>query len=608
MIKFLKNLSQDGRLWSMGADIASCAFLNTSRAMQFYSFRRPPVSVCLFVLGCVSAQLLGVNPALTQPVNEGLPTPPFPRDPVPQPEVPSPSPLPPPEQLLPQPAPAPEAPVPEVPGTITVTRFEVVGSTVFSADDFNTVLAPFTGRPLTFAELLQARSAVTQLYVDKGYITSGALLPPQTLADGVVKLQVIEGRLEGITVTGTKRLNSNYVKSRLELATGTPLNQNRLLEALQLLQLNPLIENISAELQAAAQPGSNVLEVRIKEAKTFDGRVFADNGRSPSVGSFRRGVEISQGNVFGLGDSVSLTYTNTEGSNAVDFNYTLPVNPRNGTVSLDLSRSRSRIVEPPFDELDIEAKSRNYELSYRQPLIQTPTRELAVGIGVARRESDTSLLGVDFPLSPGADAAGKTRLSVVRAFQEYTQRGAREVFAARSQFSFGLGAFDATVNEEGPDGEFVAWRGQAQYLRLLAPDTLLLLRSDIQLAGTELVPLEQIGIGGLDTVRGYRQDTLLADSGIFASAELRYPIYRTRDRQGVLQVTPFLDFGTAWNQGDGEAPDPSTLLSLGLGLRWQYANRWTARFDWGIPLIEANSSDRTWQEQGLYFSVEYRPF
>ncbi|HLO50861.1 MAG TPA: ShlB/FhaC/HecB family hemolysin secretion/activation protein [Kamptonema sp.] len=530
--------------------------------------------------------------------------------PSPPPELPTPSPLPPPQELLQPSESTPTKPeeLPNVPGNITVEGFEVVGSTVFNKEEFDKLLAGFTGRPIAFAELLQARSAVTELYVSKGYITSGALIPPQSLAGGIVKIQVIEGRLESISVTGNRRLNSSYVRSRLAIATQTPLNQNRLLEALQLLQLNPLIQNISAELQGGSRPGLSLLEVRIKEAKTLSSRIFADNARSPSVGSFRRGVEITEANVSGRGDSASLNYANTDGSNSVEFNYVLPVNPRNGTVSLQISRSRSTIVEPPFDELDIESKSRDYELTYRQPIFQTPTREISLGISLGRRESDTTLLGVEYPLSPGSDDRGRTRILAVRAFQEYFQRGSREVLAARSQFSLGVGAFDATVNTSEPDSRFFAWRGQAQYLRLFAPDTVLILRSDVQLAAGELVPLEQIGLGGLDTVRGYRQDLLLSDNGVFASAEFRYPIFRTRDKKGVLQVTPFIDFGRAWNNGSKAIPDPSTLVSAGLGLRWQYGDRFTARFDWGIPLIDDNSSNRTLQERGLYFSIEFKPF
>jgi hemolysin activation/secretion protein len=544
-----------------------------------------------------------------------IPNPTIPIPPPLPPELPTPSPLPPPEELLPpsgstltKPEELNSFPGANVPGTINVVGFEVVGSTVFSKAEFDRLLAGFIGRPLSFAELLQARSAVSELYISKGYITSGAIIPPQSLTGGMIKIQVIEGGLEGISITGNRRLNTNYVRSRLAIATQAPLNQNRLLEALQLLQLDPLIQNISAELQAGSHPGLNLLEVRIKEAKTLSSRIFADNRRSPSVGSFRRGAEINSINLLGWGDSAGLLYTNTDGSNSVDFNYTLPVNPRNGTVSLQLSRSQSTITESPFNELDIEAKSRDYELTYRQPILQTPTEEIALGMTAARRESDTSLLGVEYPLSPGADDRGRTRILALRTFQEYTQRGARQVFAARSQFSLGVGAFDATVNNSEPDGRFFAWRGQAQYLRLLAPDTLLLLRSDVQLATGELLPLEQMGLGGMDTVRGYRQDLLLTDNGVFASAELRYPIYRTRDRQGVLQVTPFIDFGTAWNNGSQADPDPNTLVSAGLGLRWSYGDRLTARFEWGIPLVDVKSNKRTWQEQGLYFSIEFKPF
>ena len=88
----------------------------------------------------------------------------------------------------------------DVPETIYVERFVVNGSTVFNEAELAEVTAPFEERDLSFAELLQARSAVTQLYVDEGYITSGAFIPPQTLEEGVVTIQVLEGTLEDINV------------------------------------------------------------------------------------------------------------------------------------------------------------------------------------------------------------------------------------------------------------------------------------------------------------------------------------------------------------------------------------------------------------------------
>ena len=187
-------------------------------------------------------------------------------------EAPTPAPLPPPERLLESPPSSPRTPEPvpgKVPETITIQRFEFEGNTVFSDRELAKVTAPFTNRPISFAELFQARSAVTQLYLDKGYITSGALIPPQALEGGVVTIQVVEGGLEGINVSGTRRLNPNYVRSRIAIATKKPLNRERLLEALQLLQLNPLIQNLSAELSAGTRPGLSLLEVKVSEAKTF---------------------------------------------------------------------------------------------------------------------------------------------------------------------------------------------------------------------------------------------------------------------------------------------------------------------------------------------------
>jgi hemolysin activation/secretion protein len=97
--------------------------------------------------------------------------------------------------------------------------------------------------------------------------------------------------------------------------------------------------------------------------------------------------------------------------------------------------------------------------------------------------------------------------------------------------------------------------------------------------------------------------------GIFGSAELWYPIRRTGDKQGVLQVTPFGDFGNVWtNSGLRATLEANTLLSAGLGLRWQYGQRWNARGGGGIPLIDLKSSDRSWQQRGVYFSVEFQPF
>ncbi|KOP27457.1 hemolysin activation/secretion protein [Hapalosiphon sp. MRB220] len=533
--------------------------------------------------------------------------------------LPEQSPLPPPEELLQPPdttTPTPPQPIPsgEVPPTIVVKKFKITGSTVFSPEDFDKITKPFTNRPITFAQLFQLRSEITQLYVKKGYITSGAYIPPQKLQNGVVEIKVVEGELEDIKVTGAQKLNPKYLQSRLAIATKKPLNSDRLLEALQVLQLNPLIESLSAELSAGSRPGQSLLEVKITEANTFDVGLILDNGRSPAVGTFRRQIQVNEANLFGWGDSISAVYANTDGSNALDINYTLPINPRNGTLSFSYGFSDNQVIERPFDVLDIQSNSNYYELSLRQPILQKPTQEFILGITASHRRSKATFLDGELPFpGTGADDEGRTRVTAVRFFQEWVSRDTQQVFAMRSQLSVGLDLFDATINKTFPDSRFVAWRGQAQWVRLLGRNTLLVLRGDVQLADRPLVPFEQIGIGGLDSVRGYRQEALLTDNGIFASAEVRIPVVRFSGRNNFLQVTPFVDFGNGWNdsgRSDFEVDlDSNTLLSVGLGLRLELEDNLTARLNWGIPLISVSSQDKdSLQENGLYFSIIVNPF
>jgi hemolysin activation/secretion protein len=119
-----------------------------------------------------------------------------------------------------------------------------------------------------------------------------------------------------------------------------------------------------------------------------------------------------------------------------------------------------------------------------------------------------------------------------------------------------------------------------------------------------LLSLEQFSLGGIDTVRGYRQNQIIADNGIFGSIE--YRISLTSNSQ-TLQITPFFDFGTAWNDLKIDPnPNPSTLASLGVGLDWQVVRDLSILVDYGIPLIESNNDGNTLQDNGFYFSIQYQ--
>jgi hemolysin activation/secretion protein len=536
---------------------------------------------------------------------------------VPLPTIPLPAT--PPDQLLqPTPSPSPTSPSELIPGTvptaIPVTRINVVGSTVFPPEEFAKITKPYVDKgTISLAELFQVRDEITRLYFNKGYITSGAYIPPQELTNGVIEIKISEGGIEDIQVKGTRHLNPNYIRSRLALATTTPLKQDRLIQALQILQLqDKLIKTISADLSTGTQPGQSLLTVTVTEAPRWEAQLTLDNGRTPSVGSFRRQFQLTNYDLLGFGDILLIAYTNTAGSNAVDTSYTIPFNPRNGTISISGGFAFNRVIEEPFDILDIHSYSNYINLTVRQPIFQTVNQEFALGLTLGHQESGATLLDGEIPFpSPGSDDEGNTRITSLQFFQDYILRTNQQVLALRSQFTFGINAFNATIKDIPPDSNFFAWRGQAQYVWQWAPQTLLLLRGDVQLADRPLVPLEQFGIGGIESVRGYRQDQLLTDNGVFLSAEVRIPILRLNQPRITLQLAPFVDFGYGFNNsGQFTAPLPyNTLASVGLGLRFQFSDRLTARFDWGVPLVNAPIEKQTLQEQGFYFSLIYnQPF
>ena len=514
----------------------------------------------------------------------------------------------------------PTTPTPETPSTppelgvkVRVEQVEVLGSTVFSPAELEAAVAEFIGKEATFEELLEIRTVITQLYTNNGYTTSGAFLPPQDLTDGVVIVQVVEGTIEEIEIEGLKRLNEGYVRSRLGLAAQPPINLHHLEEALQLLQLNPLLDNVQAELSAGTAPGLSVLTVKLTEASPWMGELGLDNHNSPSIGSIGGTLALAHNNVLGFGDRFSAEYSVTTGLDNYDLSYEIPLNPHDGTLNLSYTNSSSEIVEEPFSQFDINSRSYTLSFAFRQPFIRTPTTELAFGLSFDLRQSQTFLLeDIPFSFSLGPDD-GKSRVSVLRFSQDWINREPRRVLAARSQFSFGLDIFDPTINDTSVDGLFTSWLGQFQWVEALGSDTILIGRIGAQFSLDPILPLEQFSIGGVDTVRGYRQNQQVADNGIAASLELRYPLISNPDGIGTIQITPFFDVGRVWNNERDTSisigtSSSATLASIGLGLRWQIDSSFSARVDWGIPLISVDDEGDSLQDDGISFSIRYQPF
>jgi hemolysin activation/secretion protein len=531
-------------------------------------------------------------------------------EPLPQPEIPSPAPT------SPLQTPSNQQPPQQQPSPTTrkfcVNQIDVLGDTVLKekiAEIKSEYIRNIRKCEFTFENLIELRTEITQLYFDNGYVTSGAFIPfispyKEKFEQGIVTIQVVEGKLEGIEILGLIRLQEGYVLSRLQIATKAPLNKKRLEEALQLLQIDPLLEQVNAELTAGRTPGLNILQVSLKEAPAFNGGIIIANNQSPSVGSIQGSVYTSYNNPLGVGDKLTAEYGLTDGLNLYGLGYTVPVNARNGSLSLRYSNNNSKIIESDFEELGIRSDSESFSIAFRQPLMQTVEREFGLGIGFDVRRSQSYILDdIPFSFSQGPED-GQSRVAVIRFSQDWVQRDAKKVLAARSQFSLGIDAFDATVNDSGIDGRFFSWLGQFQWVQQLSPKTLMLARLNTQLTPDSLLSLEKLSLGGVDTVRGYRQNQLVSDNGVLASVEFRLPL---SDRLRTLQLTPFFEIGGGWNNR-AENPDPGIIASLGTGLRWQVTPDLNLSLDYGIPLIGVKDRGNSLQDNGFYFSLNYQPF
>ena len=157
-------------------------------------------------------------------------------------------------------------------------------------------------------DLEALRLALTRHYITRGYVNSGAIIPDQTVTDGVLTLQVIEGQLNRIEVEGNRWFRDSYFQKRLALSAGPPLNINDLQERLQLLLQDSRIQRLNTELQPGVQLGESVLNVRVEERNPYKVWLAFNNYQSPTVGAERGLITLAHENLTGYGDILSVQY------------------------------------------------------------------------------------------------------------------------------------------------------------------------------------------------------------------------------------------------------------------------------------------------------------
>ena len=490
--------------------------------------------------------------------------------------------------------------------------------------------AVYPNQMITAEEMHAIAFRLTQYYVQKGFINSVVIIPNQRVKDGIVTLRIIEGELTQISITGLTHLKPAYILDQMPKVVELihePLDINeletRLNQVIPLLKLDKRIQAIQARLGPGIKPGESKLTIHVQEAKPYVLAFDINNYRSPGIGGYCGEIYIHHMNLSGHGDALAVSYAHTEGLDDYYGAYAFPFPKWQGILTLGADRKTATVVSEPFDMLNIETQKKGFFASFRWPLYRSLYREFAMELKFERNESQTKLLDRTFPFA-GSDDNGETVESVLRCSHEWISRSKNQTITIRSTASFGLDILDATRHLQNdtddstaiPDGCFSTWLLQFQWLRYqLIFDSQLLARSNIRFSNDPLIPIEKFPIGGVVTVRGYRENRLTTDNARTFSLEWRVPLGKLPIKgisrhldDGLVMMSPFFDYATGSNT-KALNPETNTLYSIGMGFQWHITKGTYAELYWGKALADIDDPfDSDIQDDGIHFKIRSEIF
>jgi len=455
---------------------------------------------------------------------------------------------------------------------IRVQEVRISPSQVLTGEQLRSVAAKYEGREVSLAQLFELVDEINGLYKQKGCLTCRAFLPAQTVEDGKVDVRLVEAKSGEIEIEGNNATRTSFLKRRLSPRAGELFDVSRLERDLETINATTDLQT-AAELRAGRETGTVTPVVHVVEPPHYRLSLFADNAGAESVGEYRGGLTFLDSSVFGITDAFSLTAYGAEGTSAVSTSYSFPVHPSGTRVGLSYDYSDIKVIEGPFEALDIGGYASTVGLNLTQPIVANSSLRLnALALGAAKHsvttfssikisELDVRSLGLGFDLQSFATSGGSW----------YT----------RDVFTQGFEDF-------GGDRDFLKFNGDLYRIQPLAPGWYAQFRFGMQWSDEHPLPsTEQFQLGGSSTVRGYKEGLLTADEGAILSAELHFPVPAAiAPEKFHLGAFAFIDSGVAIVQRNGNRSVHSDdcLYSTGAGINFDVNNRFSGRLVAGVPL------------------------
>ena len=486
---------------------------------------------------------------------------------------------------------------------IEVKRLRVTGSTVYPAEVLEALVADIPGTNHTLRELQLAAARVTAYYRKAGYSLARAYLPQQKMQDGVVTIDVLEGKLEKVQIDNGSRLSDEMVRDRLaRVEAGSVFLSSTADRALLLLSDTPGVGPVDSRLAPGSSRGESVLVTKLAEAPLFTGRLDGDNHGGLYTGRNRLALSGDLNSPLGHGEKFS---ARIQGSDGKLLNgrlaAQLPVGNNGLTVGGAVAHT-TYLLGDAFASLDAVGHSTTAELNVRYPWIRSVNANLYTQAGYEYRKLHDEVRSTDTVTEKHANVGSVSLIGDLRdglGGGGITQ-GSLTVSAGKLGFDNSSAAAIDSVNAK-TAGNYTKLTYSVERQQALPASFSLSLQVRGQWADSNLDSSEKFSLGGPYGVRAYATSEAMGDRGWFASAELRYA------------VTPWLSANAFHDHGSVEVNAKPYLMSAntlhrsgnGIGVVGNYGDfDWRAYAAWRgneASTAEPDKRPRFWLQAGWRF-------
>lgn len=461
------------------------------------------------------------------------------------------------------PAPLPRAPL-QLPADIKihVEAIRISGAQALPAAELQALVADLIGGQHSLAELEQGAARITQHYRQAGYLLARAYLPTQEIKNGVVDIQVLEGRLGKLSLNNQSSFTDERIREQVAgITPDQALRSDTVERSLLLLSDIPGLV-VRSTLSPGATLGSTDLDIQVKNGKPYDGSVSVDNLGNRYTGEARINGNVTLNNPLGLGDALQFNALSS-GSGLVygRLGYQLPVNRQGTQIGVAYTQMRYRLGEE-FSNLDAHGTARVASVYLLHPLLRSRQANLNLQINVDHKELDDN---IDLT----ATTTSKTLNNLTVGLSGYRNddggisHGNLSVTAGKLKLDAESAALDALGHNT--QGHFIKSNVQLGRLQRLSQQWSLSAQLSAQYAGNNLTSTEKMSLGGAYGVRAYPQGEAPADDAWLLNLELRADITPQAQAllfydsaQGRLHHKPIA--------GDGD--NRRSLSGVGTGIRW----------------------------------------